>query len=138
MSGNAVLIGPTVEECLKVAAVILLIERRPFWIRSRTQLYVMTLGAAVLFAMADWGFNPMALMAGKAAWNYYRLAAVLGVHLIATGVATSGLATVWQRTRDQRRRAELAPGIATLMVGIIIHALYNIIFLVWGMTGMVC
>ncbi|MGD2109503.1 MAG: PrsW family glutamic-type intramembrane protease [Phycisphaerae bacterium] len=131
-----VLVGPIASEVLKVAVAMTLVERRMHWIRRPGQLYLMTLGTAVLFAVIQnvvylcvyFPNAPIELVAYR--W-------VLGsvLHGVPTAIASFGLLQVWRRACAEQRPTGVAGAYPWLVAAILMHALYNACVYAGGHLG---
>jgi predicted RNA-binding Zn-ribbon protein involved in translation (DUF1610 family) len=131
-----VLIGPLMAEILKVAVAGIVIERRSFLIHRPAQLYVMTLGTALVFAVVQ---NVVALglhypnaPAQLFAWRW---TGCLVLHGLCTFLATRGLVRVWERGQQTQQPADLTRATPAITAAIAAHAAYNACIYVQGYFG---
>ncbi len=132
-----VLLGPLVAEALKIAVASVLVERRNCLIQRPGQLYLMTLGTAVLFAVVQ---NVVYLsFYFRSAWSIelaaYRWLIGPLLHILCTAVATAGLVPIWHRSREEQREPSVAHAYPWLVAAILVHALYNMCVYVGGHFG---
>lgn len=129
-------LAPVVGEVLKVTVGSIVIERRSFWLQSRAQLYLMTMGAAMLFAVVQntvyltvfYKTAPIELVAWR--WIGGPL-----MHMLFTAVATSGLALVWEQARREERPPSVTLAYPRVLAAILLHAGCNFCVLSWGLMG---
>lgn len=121
-----VLIGPIVEELMKTAIPFGVIETRPFWFRSRTQVVVCSLAGGLVFALIENLLylnviiqNPSAQIV---AWRWTVCTAM---HATSSTIVGVGLARIWGRTWSQNTRPDMTLGYPLLVTGIVVHAVYN-------------
>ena len=123
---RTVLLGPAIEEVVKVAALAVIIELRPYLFRRVAQLWVATIGAAVLFAAIEnvlyLGFT---LPSPTMSYSVWRWTVCVGMHVGCTIVATRGLIDVWQRSITELRQPRLADAMRPVALAVIIHSSYN-------------
>jgi hypothetical protein len=125
MLGVAV-IGPVLEETMKIAAAAYVLERRPFLFRSPAQILVCAAGAGLAFAAIE---NLMYLhvyiaepSAALAAWRW---SVCIALHVGCSLVAGMGLVRVWRGIFENHRPADLGRGTGLLVAAIVIHGVYN-------------
>ena len=113
-----------------------MIEWRSFVVRRPAQLYLMTLGTAVVFAVVQnivclsWYYpnSPIELVA-------WRWTACVALHGLCTFVATRALVRVWERGRREHRPPDLGGICPAVGVAILIHAAYNACVYMRGYLG---
>ncbi|MGB2984582.1 MAG: PrsW family glutamic-type intramembrane protease [Phycisphaerae bacterium] len=133
---NFVVIGPVMAEVLKVAIALTVIERRSFLIRRIGQIYLMTLGTALVFAVAQnmvyllvyFKNSPPELVA-------YRWTACVILHCLCTWIATRGLVPAWERAQHEHRLPTFTLVYPTITAAILLHAAYNACVFVRGYLG---
>ncbi len=123
---RTVVVGPVVEEVMKIGAIAVIVEARPYLFRRVEQLQAAAIGAALLFAAIEnvlyLGFT---LPNPAVSYSVWRWTVCVGVHVGCTMVATRGLIDVWQRSITELRQPRLAGGMRALAVAMIIHGSYN-------------
>lgn len=123
---RTVVLGPTIEEVMKIGAVATIIELRPYLFRRVEQLQAAAIGAALLFAAIEnvlyLGFK---LPNPTVSYSIWRWTVCVGLHVGCTMVATRGLIDVWHRSITELRQPRLAGGMRALGVAVIIHGSYN-------------
>jgi DNA-directed RNA polymerase subunit RPC12/RpoP len=130
---SVVLFGPAVEEVLKIAAVAVLVEARPYLIKRAEQITTAALLSAFLFAVIE---NILYLQwyvaAPSLALVLWRWLVCTALHMTCTWIAIGGLVAVWQRTDAELRKPRLGQTIRPVTHAIILHGVYNASVLIWG------
>ena len=131
-----VIFGPVVAEVAKVAPALMVIERRVRLIHRPGQIFLMTLGTAVVFAVAQdlvylfiyFKNSPPELVAWR--WT---VAPVL--HGVCTYLATRGLISVWSSAQEESRLPRVSRAFPGITLAILIHALFNAYIFLKGHSG---
>lgn len=133
---SAVAYGPALEEALKIAAALMVIERRAFWIRDKAQLWVMGLGTAVVFSVIEnviyltiYVPNPPM---GLVAWRW---TICVMLHVGCTAIAMRGLVLMWIRARQEARSLQMRILFPPLITAIVLHGAYNLCVMLYGFLG---
>jgi len=120
------LFGPIVEEVMKTALTLWVIEKRPFLFRSRLQIAVCALGAGLCFGAIE---NVMYLNVyipnpppGLVAWRWTVCTAL---HAGCTFIAGLGLMRIWKDAVDRLAPPRLSLGSPHLAAAAAIHGAYN-------------
>lgn len=131
-----VLIGPLMAEMLKLAVPAIVVERRSFLIDRPGQLYLMTLGTALVFAVVQ-NFVCLTLHYPNATAQLFawRWTACIVLHGVCTFVATRGLVQVWERGRRAQQRPDLTRATPAITAAMLLHAAYNAYIYVQGYFG---
>lgn len=118
--------GP-VEELCKPLALIIILDRRPWWVKSREEVVLLVLLAAGLFAtLENLLYLHVALPDPPSKLVWYRWIVCTTVHVVCSGIVAMGLAKQWQRMIDSGERLRLGgPFMRHYLVGAGIHAAYN-------------
>ncbi|MEM1109822.1 MAG: PrsW family glutamic-type intramembrane protease [Planctomycetota bacterium] len=132
-----VVIGPAVEEVMKIGLIALLIEVRPYLLRSRAQIYAAAAGSGLMFAVIEnliylnvYIPNPSP---GIIAWRWVVCTAL---HVGCTTVAAVGAVAVWKKVIAERRRPPRGPiELRWLVLAIVLHGAYNGIVTVAELSG---
>ena len=133
---SVVVYGPAIEEMLKIAAALMVIERRPFWIHGKTQLWVIGLGTALVFAAIEnvlylTVYIPNASML-LIAWRW---TICVMLHVGCTAVALRGLVPMWVRSRQERRSLQISLLAPPLITAILLHSAYNLCVILYRFSG---
>jgi hypothetical protein len=120
------IVGPTVEETMKIAAAAYVLERRPYLFRSPVQILLCSLLAGLVFAAIE---NLMYLFvyipSPSAALVAWRWTVCVALHAGCSLLAGMGLVRVWRGVQRHRRPADLALGTGWLITAIVVHGVYN-------------
>ncbi len=120
------MLGPAVEEVMKVTAATIIVETRPYLFRRKEQLLLATLGAAAVFAaIENFMYLHLLIPNPSAALIAWRWTVCVLLHVGCTAVASRGLIEVWQQAVHERRPPRMASSIRTLLPAIVIHGAYN-------------
>lgn len=131
-----VVFGPTVEEVMKVAAVVYLIERRPWLLPGAASVVVAAVAGALGFAIIE---NLLYLLVyipdptpTIIAWRWTVCTAM---HMSATAIAAVGLVRLWRRAMTRMQPVELAMALPYLAAAIAVHGAYNALAIVLEWSG---
>jgi hypothetical protein len=122
----AVVIAPVMEEMMKVAAGAYLVEARPYLFRRAGQLYLATVGAALVFAAIENALYLSVYIPNPSIeLILWRWTACVALHTGCTAVATRGLLRVWQESVSEFRPPRIGSALPSLVTAIILHGAYN-------------
>jgi RsiW-degrading membrane proteinase PrsW (M82 family) len=130
-SGNGlvmvVLMGPTVEEILKLAIPLWVIEKRPWLFSQGGQVLVCAFAGGMAFAVIEnWVYlniyipNPSELLV------VWRWTVCVLLHVSCSIIAGMGLIRVRQQMHATRSRPQLIHGARWIVAAIILHGSYNL------------
>lgn len=131
-----VVLGPLLAEVLKVAIASTLIERRTYLVRTTSQIHLMTLGTAVVFAAAQnviyltFYFSNAPLELATYRWLIGPI-----LHGACTLIATRGLVSVWERAGIDHRQVRVTGAFPHLLVAVVLHAAFNACIFLRGHLG---
>jgi len=118
--------GAILSEVLKVAVASALLERRGYLVQRPAQLYLMTLGTAVVFAVVqNWIVLSLYYTNATSTLVAWRWTMCVVLHTLCTFFAARGLMLVREQGRREHRPLDLARAVPTIVVAILIHATYN-------------
>jgi RsiW-degrading membrane proteinase PrsW (M82 family) len=121
-----IVFGPVAEEVMKTAAVLYVIEKRPYWYRSPLQIALCALAGGLAFAAIE---NLMYLHVHIADPSpglvYWRWTVCTGMHTACSFIAGLGLVRIWRDVWKRRARPNLTLGFPYLAAAILIHGSYN-------------
>ncbi len=119
-------VGPVMEEMLKISAVVIAIERRPFLFRSTGQIFIALIASAALFSVVEnllyiyvWIPDPSPALI---AWRWTVCTAL---HIGTTTVAGLGVLRMWRVSSSRMERAQMHYAFPYLVTAILIHCIYN-------------
>jgi predicted RNA-binding Zn-ribbon protein involved in translation (DUF1610 family) len=118
--------GPAIHEGIKIASAIMIVEHRSFWIRSDVQLWVITLGTALLFAVTENLLYLSTLITNPTVIEIVsRWTGCVALHMLCTGIAARGVIEAWRRARIDQRKPSLSGAVPGLVLAIVLHGGYN-------------
>jgi hypothetical protein len=123
---SIVLFGPVVEEVMKVALPLVIVEKRPYLFRFAGQILVCSVAGGLAFAALENVLYlfvyipdaPPSLVAVR--WSVCVL-----VHVVCSSLAGIGIVRVWSQTLARRVRPQLGSAMAWLGAAIAVHGVYN-------------
>ena len=120
------LFGPVLEEMMKVAAALWVVEKRPFLFRSRVQIaFCVLVGALVFAAVENVLYLKVYIREPSELLIRWRWTVCVALHMGCSFVAGLGLMRIWRSTIENRTRPQLTSGAAYMVTAIIIHGVYN-------------
>jgi hypothetical protein len=121
-----VILGPTMEEVMKIALPLWLVERRPWLFRSFSQILVCGLMSGLAFAAVENAiYLNLYVPNPTPALVQWRWTVCVALHTTCSAVAAVGVARVWSRMRQHERRPQLTDGTGWLIAAVALHSLYN-------------
>jgi len=122
----AVVFAPVVEETMKVAAALYVVEKRPFLFRYPEQIPICALSAAITFSFFE---NLLYLHVyipnPSPGLVYWRWSVCTAMHLGCSVIAGLGLLRVWRDVWERRARPRLSLGFPYLLTAVLVHGIYN-------------
>ena len=118
--------GPTIEEMLKVGFVAILVETRPYLLRSAAQIRLAAIAAALAFATVEnflyifWYLDDPTETIIRWRWSI-----CTALHVIATMIAAEGISRVWSHAHRSLVRPEMGRAFRWLVAAIVVHGSYN-------------
>ena len=122
-----VVVGPVIEEVMKPIGMIILLEKRPRWIRGAAQVVIYSVLGAVIFATIEnlvyiFVFHPR----GGPSFVAFRFTACTALHVVCTTIFALGLVKVWRRVRTGAGSFDLDDGLGYVIAAVAVHGLYNL------------
>lgn len=131
-----VVFGPVMEEVMKSAAALWVVEKRPFWFSSRLQIALCALASGFVFAAIE---NLMYLHVyvedASESLARWRWSVCVALHMGCSLIASLGLMRIWSKTYELRRRPDLSDGAPMLTAAVVIHGTYNGCCVAAGLAG---
>ena len=130
-----VLVAPAIEEICKPIGVIFMLDKRSGWLTSSSQVVVMTLLGALVFATIE---NLIYVLGhidnATQLYLLWRFGICTMVHMIASGVFAVGLVKMWRHIRDQGGHFDIDICFRYYVLAVVIHAAYNssMVLLAWS------
>jgi RsiW-degrading membrane proteinase PrsW (M82 family) len=123
---GVVLIGPLVEEVMKVVFPLWVAERKPYLFRSRLQIAVCALAGGLAFAAIE---NVLYLNvyvpdppAGLVTWRW---TVCVALHMGCSLIAGLGVMRVWSNAVRNTRRPQATDAYSMTVTAVVIHGTYN-------------
>lgn len=118
--------GPTVEEIMKIALPLWLVEKRPWLYRHAGQILICATASGLAFAAIE---NVLYLKVyiddPPASLVMWRWTVCVLLHSGCSTVAGLGVWKIWRRFQEQQRAPALADGAPFIVAAIVLHGLYN-------------
>ncbi|QDU55798.1 PrsW family glutamic-type intramembrane protease [Aeoliella mucimassa] len=120
------IIGPTIEEFMKVAFALWVIEKRPYWFRSIPQILLCAIAGGILFGVIEnLMYLHLYIPGANAELARWRWTVCIGLHMNCSFVAGIGLARIWDNCIREKHRPLLGLGTPWMFIAIVGHGLYN-------------
>lgn len=130
-AAGLILVAPIIEELCKPIGLIILLDKRPGWIRSKWEIVILAVLAAAVFATLENLLYIFVNAPGKGAgFAIFRFTAPTSMHLIATGVFSIGLAKAWKCTMVTAKRFDITMCFRYYLLAAGIHAAYNTVVVI--------
>jgi len=130
--------GPLVEETGKVAIAMWVVEKRPFLLSSRFQIFLCALSGGFFFSVIEnmlylyvYVPNPPAELV------FWRWTVCVGLHCGCSMIAGIGLQNVWSDSMHNLKRPDILIAAPYLMTAIVIHGIYNGSVVLLEMGGLI-
>jgi len=131
-----VVFGPVVEEMMKIAAVLWLVERKPWLLSGPIAILLVGVVAGLSFASIE---NVVYLRVyvpdpgiDLVRWRW---TICVAVHVTCSMIAALGVARIWRTVMATGERAEVARGMPLIATAILIHGGYNALAVSLSMFG---
>lgn len=124
--------GPLIEELMKQAGMIYLLEKRPGSVRYGWQFFLASVIAAAIFAgLENLLYQHLYLRSLKpdalAIIMVFRWRICMLLHVSCAVIAAMGLRRAWLRHRELGRPAELSDAYGWVTTAIVLHGVYNLL-----------
>lgn len=127
--------GPVVEEVMKVAAGMYVVEKRPFFFRSGFQIVICALAGGLVFACIEnlvylnvYIHDPSLTMVR------WRWTICVALHMGCSFIAGLGLMRIWRDTWHRTQRPRIHLGFPYLVAAMVLHGAYNAFALVLALA----
>ncbi len=131
-----VLVAAVVEEMCKPIALIVMLDKRPRWFTGTTEIVILGLISAMVFASLENLLYIFVIAPGKSAfYAVFRFTVPTALHMTATGIFSVGLAKAWRIGRQRGRRFDIDTCFRYYLIAVAIHAVYNVVAVILFMTG---
>ncbi len=131
-------IGPVMEEVMKLAAIAVLVEVRPWLIKREEQIRIAAVGSALAFAVIEnLLYVKWYLVAPSFGVILWRWCVCTGLHIVCTWVAVGGLVAAWRNVNTEARAIRRGQAVKGLALAIILHGTYNAAITFLQFTGVI-
>lgn len=124
----AILIAPITEELLKAMGALFIVEKRPFWFKSKSQILVCIVCGALGFAAIE---NVLYLR--QSAFDFsqtiviWRWTVCVLLHTGCSAIAATGVMKMWEHTTTNGTPPQLSITNPYLRNAMIVHGVYNLL-----------
>ncbi len=119
-------IAPVTEEVMKIAAALWVVEKRPFWFKSITQILLCAAAGGVLFgAIENLIYLHVYIPDAGPSLARWRWTVCVGLHTNCSFIAGVGLARIWYNCIREQHRPIIGLGMPWFFIAIVGHGLYN-------------
>lgn len=131
-----VVFGPVTEEVVKVSAAWWVVEKRPYYYQSISQiLFCSACGGFAFAAIENLIYMYIYVPEHTEKFVIFRWTVCVGLHVCCSLVAGIGLARIWDNAMRNKHRPRTALGIPWLVTAMMGHGLYNILVVVASVMG---
>ncbi len=131
-----IVFGPVAEEVLKVAAVTIIVETRPYLFKHASQIRLAAIAGALGFAVIE---NLLYLLVyipdPTTLLTVWRWTVCTALHVGCTTIAVRGVIRVWRRTDELLVKPDLGPALVWLVPAMIVHGTYNSVAVLMEAAG---
>ncbi|MCB9857978.1 MAG: PrsW family intramembrane metalloprotease [Phycisphaerales bacterium] len=131
-----IVVGPSIEEIMKISLILLVVETRPFLIRRQDEITFAALAGALGFAFIEnllylkvYIPNPTLEL------EIWRWTVCTMLHVTCTLIASRGVIAVWRATDEQMRIPMVQLMYRPILIAIVVHGSYNAIVTLVGIAG---
>lgn len=134
----ALVFAPILGEALKIVALALLVDAKPFLIRSGVQIRAAAISSALAYAAGQAVVcSMMPTTAPTISLILWRWIAWPALHIVCASVAAAGLVSVWERAHRDARRPRMTGALRPLLQAVALHAGLNALLFFWVARGFV-
>jgi len=121
-----VVFGPVIEEVMKVAMALFVVEKRPFYFRSSFQIILCVLAGSFVFsAIENLVYHHWYVPNPPAKLVQWRWTVCVALHMICSLIAGLGLVRIWKRTWKNLERPQMTLAYPFVLAAAILHGIYN-------------
>ena len=118
--------GPLVEEIMKIALALWVVEKHPYLFRSRGQIALCALAGGLVFAVIEnLIYLNIYIPDPPASLVQWRWTICVALHMGCSFIAAMGLMRIWSGTHRRRARPRMADGATYFIVAVVVHGAYN-------------
>ena len=123
---SVTIFGPLVEEIMKVAGLLWIVEKRPFLFTSRLQIIICALCGGLVFAVIEnFIYLNVYVPNPPESLVQWRWTVCTFLHCGCSLIAGMGLIQVWATTMKDRVQPNIADAARYLILAMVIHGIYN-------------
>ncbi len=123
-----VILGPTIEEMLKIALPLWIVEKRPWLFSNGLQILVCALAGGVAFAaIENWVYLNVYIPDPSPALVAWRWSVCVALHVSCSAIAACGLIRVRNGMLRRGSQPQLNDGGPWIVAAIVVHGLYNLL-----------
>jgi hypothetical protein len=131
-----VVIGPVIEEMLKVVCAIWLVERKPWLLPGMGAIILIGATAGLSFAaIENWVYLNVYFPDHGPDLVQWRWTAGVALHVGCSIIAAWGVAKMWRAVIITRRPADLSIAFGWIVTAILIHGVYNAVAVIIEIAG---
>jgi DNA-directed RNA polymerase subunit RPC12/RpoP len=135
---TVLILAPAAEEAIKIVAIVLIADAKPFFIKDSRQIWIAAAASALLYAVV----HNAVILAWFAATP--TLGLILGrwigctaLHLGCTVLAARGVVAAWEKADHEARMPKISEAAWPLTHAVVLHAGLNALLFFWGAKGLV-
>lgn len=134
---SLIVTGPTIEEVMKIALAVWIVEKRPWMFCSATQILICCCASGLAFAAVEnLIYLNIYIRQPSPQIVAWRWSVCVLLHTGCSCVAGIGVVRMWSRIQQRQSRPELIDTAPALMTAIILHGIYNAAALAFQFTGL--
>lgn len=128
--------GPAVEEMMKAALALYVVEKRPFLFKEPAQIFLAMGAAGLAFAaIENLIYLNVYVDTPSASLFAWRWTVCVALHVGCCLITAAGLARIWRSTWMMREPPDLGKGNAFITTAVVVHGLYNGLALLEASAG---
>ncbi len=131
-----VVFGPIVEEIMKVALALFVVEKKPFYFRSSAQIFLCVLvGGLVFSAIENVVYHNVYMRDPPPGLVRWRWTVCVAMHMGCSFIAGLGLVRIWRRTWKTLGRTRISLAYPYVLAATVLHGTYNAFAMALQYTG---
>lgn len=120
------ILGPTIEELMKLAIVLWIVETRPWYFRSSIQILTcMVMSGLIFAAVENVLYLEWSILDPSPELAHWRWTVCVALHTSCCTVAGCGASSIWRNFQTEERPPRMQDGAKWIITAITIHGLYN-------------
>ena len=130
-----VVLGPVTEEMMKIAAVLYIVEKRPFLFKSPAQILLCVFCAGLVFAAVEnLLYLNIYIRKPDPALISWRWSVCVFMHAGCAVIAGLGLVRIWRNIWQRMDRPNLSLAFPYILTAVIAHGTYNAFAVLWSLS----